>query len=263
MKILVLSDLHLDFAKFTPGVDPTIDLVILAGDISEGAQGMNWAHKTFLKQRVVYVAGNHEFYGHNIEEMSSHLRKLARASDIHYLERDSVEIGGVRFLGTTLWSDYELFGAEKQEESMSQASMYVNDFKCIRTSRDIAPSISDQVRLRAFTPADARDEFKQSAAWLEAELAAGDPARTVVVTHHAPHRFSIEPRFERDLLTGAFASDLTHLMGRSRYWIHGHMHSSSRYNVNGTEVIANPRGYMRRDGTMENSFFDPGLVIEI
>ncbi len=83
------------------------------------------------------------------------------------------------------------------------------------------------------------------------------------MTHHAPHRLSVEPRFSNDLLTGAFASDLTRLLGKSKFWIHGHMHSSSRYNLNGTEVVSNPRGYRCRDGAMENGAFDPGLVIEI
>jgi Icc-related predicted phosphoesterase len=114
-----------------------------------------------------------------------------------------------------------------------------------------------------FKPADARREHAMSTAWLASELAKGEPARTVIVTHHAPHRQSIAPRYARDPLTAAYASDLTRLMGKSRYWIHGHMHDSSRYTVDGTEVVSNPRGYMRRDGALENSAFDPTLVIEI
>jgi Icc-related predicted phosphoesterase len=90
-----------------------------------------------------------------------------------------------------------------------------------------------------------------------------DTSRTVVVTHHAPHFSSVEPRYAQDPTTGAFASDLTRLTGRSSLWIHGHMHHSSSYRVDGTEVLSNPRGYMRRDGSSENRLFEPGLLFEI
>lgn len=84
-----------------------------------------------------------------------------------------------------------------------------------------------------------------------------------MVTHHAPHSLSVEIRYINDLTTSCYVSDLERLMGKAKYWIHGHMHSSSRYHVDGTDVIANPRGYARWDGSNENPFFEPDLVIEI
>lgn len=267
-RILVLSDLHLEFGKLSPvhrdrRIDDGVDVVVLAGDIAEGVQGIRWARETFVTKEIVYVAGNHEFYDHNVDALTVYLREVAQRMDVHFLERDAVLIDGVRFLGTTLWTDFELFGSDTCEHAMSTAGRYMNDFKCIKTSHGFEREGDASIRQRIFTPSDARREHGLSTAWLEAELAAGDPEQTVVVTHHAPHMNSVEPRYANDRLTGAYASDLTRLLGKSRYWIHGHMHSSSRYTVNGTEVIANPRGYRRRDGSVENERFQPDLVIEV
>ena len=99
--------------------------------------------------------------------------------------------------------------------------------------------------------------------WLHRELQACDPDKTMVVTHHAPHRQSVQPRHENDILKAAYASDLEHLMGRSKLWAHGHMHNNSDYIISGTRVICNPRGYMIRDGSMENDGFNPVCVVEV
>jgi hypothetical protein len=103
--------------------------------------------------------------------------------------------------------------------------MCMNDFRLIHTTRP-TPNYAPNAKpgARRFYPQDAIEIHQESVAWLEAELAKGDPARTVVVTHHAPHFNSVEPRYAYDPTSGAFASDLTRLMGRSHLWIHGHMH---------------------------------------
>lgn len=100
---------------------------------------------------------------------------------------------------------------------------------------------------------------------LDAELAKGDPARTVVVTHHAPSRQSLHSRFGGDDLSPCYISDMPYLLGRSALWIHGHVHDSFDYEVEGTRVVANPRGYItsKRRGTPENGAFDPALVVQV
>lgn len=268
MRALVLSDLHLDFRKFSPvhkgkRIDDGVDVVVLAGDINEGVQGIRWARETFPTKEVIYIAGNHEYYDNNITALPQYLREVAQRMGVHYLERDTVEIKGVRFVGTTLWSDFEFFGVEKKEESIAESLRYMNDFRCIQTSKGFEREESGSIRQRLFAPEDAMAEFRLNVAWLESELEFGKPARTVVVTHHAPHSLSVEIRYINDLTTSCYVSDLERLMGKAKYWIHGHMHSSSRYHVDGTDVIANPRGYARWDGSNENPFFEPDLVIEI
>lgn len=267
MKALILSDLHLDFAKFQAEyegrrIDEGADVIVLAGDIHEGTGGIRWARATFAAKEIVYVAGNHEFYEHNMTVLSEELREVAKSMGVHFLERDAVEIQGVRFLGTTMWSDYEIYGPYMRKKMMREANMYVNDFKCITTSEGCARTQDGKLQKRLLAPADAIREHRNSVAWLENALTKGDADRTIVVTHHAPHMASVSPQYQTSTTNGAYVSDLTRLLGKSKYWIHGHMHSSSRYEVNGTEVVANPRGYQLRDGSTENPFFEPDLVIE-
>ena len=60
LRIRVLSDLHLEAAPFDPPA-AAADVVVLAGDIHNGAAGVEWAQRTF-EAPVLYVAGNHEPY---------------------------------------------------------------------------------------------------------------------------------------------------------------------------------------------------------
>lgn len=268
MKLLVLSDLHLEFGRLSTvkdgrGIEDGADVVVLAGDIAEGERGIRWARETFISKEIVYVAGNHEFYGHGFEALMDRMREVARQMDVHFLERDEVTISGVRFLGTTLWTNFELYGSPALAMHLSGKRM--NDFQYIKTFRGFARQADGCIGLRNFKPEDARQEHYLSVAWLDAELAKGDPARTVVVTHHAPSQQSLHPRFDGDDLSPCYISDLPHLLGRSALWIHGHVHNSFDYRVQGTRVVANPRGYItsKKHGTPENGAFDPALVVQL
>lgn len=116
-RLLVLSDLHVEFAPFVPDatVLQGVDAVVLAGDIHQGTRGIEWARKTFSSLPVIYVAGNHEFYGHHWDRLLDELRAAAELWDVHFLENDAVSLGGVRFLGCTLWSDFEYFGGRNRD----------------------------------------------------------------------------------------------------------------------------------------------------
>lgn len=230
MKLHILTDLHIEFGDFTPP-QTDADVVVLAGDIGLGLSGLRWAAQRFPDRPVIYVAGNHEFYRHDIRLLEQ-LRADA-PGNVHFLENDSVEIDGVRFLGATLWTDFELFGVAEQYFAMQHARQYMTDFTIIRNAG-----------LR-FTPNDALALHTQSRDWLTVMLAEPFDGRTVVVTHHAPSVQSIHTRYASDLLSAAFASNLETLMGRDRaaLWIHGHMHDSFDYEINGTRVLCNPRGY--------------------
>jgi len=109
MKLLILSDLHLEFHPFALDADVEFDAVVLAGDIhSQGGRAIEWAAETFAGKPVVYVAGNHEYYGAVMQEEIAEMRRLAEATGIQFLDCDEVVIGGVRFLGCTLWTDFAL-----------------------------------------------------------------------------------------------------------------------------------------------------------
>jgi predicted phosphodiesterase len=251
MKLHVLSDLHLEFADFIPG-PADADVVVLAGDIGKGAHGIGWARATFPDHDIIYVAGNHEFYGCNRLEILAKLRIEARECGVHFLDDEAVVIDGVRFLGTTLWTDFELFGSDDKPWCMKDAGDFMNDFRVIYEG--------DKV----FSPMDSVRLHQKSLAWLEHELQRPFDGKTVVVTHHLPSRQSVAERFQKSALSAAFASNLEHLLGEPAVlWIHGHTHDSMDYEVMGTRVICNPRGYVLSSSGPENFDFDPGLVVEV
>ena len=252
MKIHILSDLHLGFSGFEqPRTDA--DVVVLAGDIARPRAAAEWA--LGFDRPVLYVPGNHEFYGGTLQGTIDELSRLLAGSHVELLDDTEVVMGGVRFLGSILWTDFRVCGeGEAQAAAMAEAQRLMRDFSRIGNDATGGP----------FTPQDSAARFAQHAAWLQSRLAAPHAGPTVVVTHHAPARESIHPRFAGSLLNAGFVSDAEHLLGADRVqlWIHGHTHDSFDYAVNGTRVVCNPRGYAK-DGVPENARFDPQLIVEV
>jgi len=248
MRLHILSDLHLEFEPFTPPA-VEVDVVILAGDVGTGRNGLKWALKTFPDRPVIYVLGNHEFYGQKLQKLIKELQELADGTNIRLLENEQCSIGEVVFLGATLWTDFGLNGNPVVSEVVAQTGM--NDYRRIRT----LPRYS---RLR---PSDTRRLHMQSRQWLEDQVFSLKGRKVVVVTHHAPSRESIPPAFDGDPCNPAFASDLSRFIVESeaRLWVHGHIHCCCDYAVGKTRVIANPRGYP----TEPRTGFDPGLIVEV
>lgn len=253
MKLNILSDLHLGQGELPPPATDA-DVVVLAGDIARPAQAIAWASR--LGKPVLYVLGNHEFYGGSIAGAAAQAKSLCEGTAIRVLDDESTVVGNVRFLGSTLWTDFLLFGeGDGRQAAMAEAGRYMRDFSRIRLADGLEG---------LFRPEDSALLFRRHAAWLERELAAPHDGPTVVITHHAPSTRSIHPRFEGSMLNACFVSNAEHLLGGDRVplWIHGHTHDSFDYTVDGTRVVCNPRGYAR-DGVNENVRFDAGLVIEV
>ncbi len=253
MKIALLSDLHLSVHPLALDVPPA-DVVVLAGDLQRPAAAMAWARQ--LNRPTVFVAGNHEFYGSDLVTTMTQLRTHAEGSSVRVLECDEWRHGSVRFLGSTLWSDYRLFASPQQrDEALAKAMELVRDFSRIRVAPDFAAP---------FTPAVSQMLFDQSVAWMEERFAEPFDGPTVVVTHFAPARGSIAPQFAGSPLNACFVSNLEAriLRWQPRLWLHGHVHDSFDYQLGATRVVANPRGYAPQ-GVVENKAFAPGLVLEI
>ena len=252
MKLNILSDLHLTFADM-PLPQNEADVVVLAGDIARPAKAMAWASR--FGKPVLYVAGNHEFYGGSMPEVSEELKRLCAGTRVRVLDNDAVVIDGVRFLGTTLWTDFLLYPQRaRRKAALDEAMHLMYDFKKIRSG--------DGQHL--FTPEDSASLFQANATWLAARFAEPHDGPTVVITHHAPSPRSIHPRFADSLLNPCFISDAESLVEASgaALWIHGHTHDSFDYAIAGTRVVCNSRGYWL-EGRNENARFDADFVVEI
>ena len=253
MRLHILSDLHLSQGAFVVP-ETGADLVVLAGDIARPKEALAWA--TALAKPVLYVPGNHEFYGSSIDGTRRELARLSAGTNVRVLDDDEAIVGGVRFLGSTLWTDFRLFGdGAGREAAIADALRHIRDF-----SRIVADDASGDL----FTPEASAARFASHAAWLAAKLSSAHAGPTVVVTHHAPSRGSIHPRYADSLLNAGFVSDVAHLAGgdRARLWIHGHTHDSFDYDLGGTRVVCNPRGYAK-NGVNENAAFDPAFTVDV
>ena len=253
MKLNILSDLHLSLETLAPP-QTEAEVVILAGDIARPKEAIRWASS--LGKPVLYVAGNHEFYGGSIPGTIAELKALCTGTSIRVLDDDEAVIDGVRFLGTTLWTDFRLFGdGAKRTAAMLESLRTMRDYSRIRLDDDSGTLL---------TPESSAALFAAHCGWLERKLAEPYPGPTVVITHHAPSKKSIHRRYADSLLNACFVTDVERLAGADRVqlWVHGHTHDSFDYLINGTRVVCNPRGYAQ-NGVDENPQFDARYVIEV
>ncbi|NTV71403.1 MAG: hypothetical protein HGA71_14810 [Azonexaceae bacterium] len=264
MRIQIASDLHLEHLEWRfpdyRGVEPTdADILVLAGDIANASHALELFGDWPVP--VIYVPGNHEYYGHTLAEVQAEFAWKADAfPKINVLNSGVKIIEGIRFIGCTLWSDYDLFGDQYRELAMAACANSLPDHTVIKVEADVP-----------FSPAFARELHLKQRAWLRARLDEPFAGKTVVVTHHAPAPGSLHPIFEKDLVSAAFVSDLTDMLGVAALHIHGHTHHSFDYNVKGTRVISNPMGYAKgvkivaspAELQRENADFKAQFVVEL
>lgn len=243
MNIQVISDVHLEFGSFELP-DKNCDVLIAAGDIGVGVEGLEWLQS--LDVPVIYVAGNHEYWGYELNDLSDQLKDLSKGSNVHYLEKNSVIIEGIRFIGCTLWTD---FNETDDQNVMEELQSMMNDFRYI--------SFDDG----AVTPEHFIKINQESKKWLNRELTKKHNGATVVVTHHAPcvKSWASDPD---DYLKYAYCNELDVVLKENDIdlWVHGHIHHSNDYNKHGVRVVSNPRGYKGYQ-IVEN--FNPGKTIRI
>lgn len=252
MRVQILSDIHVEFGNRMPPPAPDADVVVLAGDIAPyRAEVLEDIAETLSGSRVLYVPGNHEFYGGDIDAVRAAMARDCARLGIELLDRRALTIDGVRFIGATLWTDFALDGVAEAFAAQQTARRQMADFRVIRPGRV------------AFTPAGSVRRHEADRDFIERELrnAADERLAAVVVTHHAPTPRSIRPWFHGNALNPAFASRLDGLIATYQppLWIHGHMHDSVDEQLGGTRVVANPGGY----APSENPRFDPALCVDV
>lgn len=255
MKIALYSDLHLEFMRDAPWQPPALDadVVILAGDIDRHTRGIEWSRGAFPYSRILYVAGNHEFYGGSLLDLAQ-LREAATCANIDFLENDCVVIDGVRFLGAVLWSSFTLYGeGEHQALAMRSAKNSINDYHIIRGSDGKPLEPRETARLHSKT-----------VAFLTSELAKPFDGKTVVVTHFSPHGGTIHPAHEGNPLTPYFATDLSWLIAQNKIdlWAFGHSHTNNDFIAEGgCRILSNQRGYAREAANGKG--FREDLIIDL
>lgn len=263
MRIQIASDLHLEFLQRSFPREQLIapaygaDALVLAGDIANGTQAIGLFADWPVP--VLYLAGNHEFYGHDMNELRAQLREKAQGTSVRFLDNDVVDFDGVRVLGATLWTDYRLLPGHTQHELMHRAEQSLSDHRVIKTGG------------ARFTAQHALIEHERSCAWLTRQLNEPYNGQTVVISHHGPHLLSVHPRYIGDTLNAAFVSDLSALVVKADLWVHGHVHDSFDYRAGKCRVVANPLGYVRetrssakaRELQYENPAFDWTCVVDV
>lgn len=277
MKIQLLSDLHLETEVFDPEPHPQADLLVLAGDIGSYQAGSRLLDDDFgltrfsphhsAWRRVLYVPGNHEYDAREFDATHARLREVCEHLGITWLEREVQVIDGVRFIGTTLWSDFDALASPldgpaprgalppHRHRAYRAANFYLQKYSFLR---DGQVTLADGVRELGLA----------CQAWLRDALAQAFDGPTVVVTHFAPSLRSADPRYGLTPGTAGFCNALDHLLPHADLWLHGHLHCPIDYLAEGVHqgrryrcrVVANPLGYASKG---EQDGFRPGLIIDV
>lgn len=269
VRFQVVSDLHLERLPLALQALPSIkphpwaDALVLAGDIHSGVGVL----KAFASWPVpvFYVLGNHEFWGFDRKQLIHELRQQALGTPVCFLENDESLFKGVRVLGATLWTDYELDPLQPRFKAMQTAAAYMKEHQLVQEDGLM------------FMPEHALAAHQESRTWLQQKLAVPHEGPTLVVTHFAPHKHSVHPKYLENKTNAAFVSHLPELVSQSTAWVHGHCHDSFDYPVGRAQVVANPRGYVNAASAirtdvplerqthleMENHYFDPLFLLEL
>jgi hypothetical protein len=286
VNIQLLSDLHLESNPyFKPRPLPGADVLVLAGDIGSYQQGSlltSLAIGDFGLARfsplptaqggagwptpVLFVPGNHEYDGQEFDEADARLREACQRLGIVWLERECVRLQGVRFIGCTLWTDFDALTTsansrdpaapgritlseqlKMREKAFRAANFYLKKNHALRLGQ---PMLAEGVR----------EEGLRSQAWLRQALAVPFDGPTVVVTHFAPSLLSADPRYGLTPGSAGFCNSLDELLPLAKVWLHGHLHCPNDYVRQGCRVVANPLGYARKG---EQEGFRPSLRIAV
>lgn len=236
MKIWTISDLHIDFVIPELFEHPAHDLIVMAGDLSDG----DFDPVPFLlgeftddeRSKLIFVAGNHEAYNVGLDAIPGHLKRLREETGIITLDRETVEIDGQRILGCTMWTP-------------------------LHPSLDTLGG--DLSAIPGFSGGAWRAAHERDRIWLEETVREGD----IVVTHHSPSWSGLDGSMQQNprlmgMSSGYFA-DMTDLIEQRSpaLWVHGHTHVTLEYAVGQTKVVSNAAGRGRA------MMFEPGYVVEL
>ena len=238
MKIQLLSDLHLEFdPPELPIISQEADVIIYAGDVSSRKDLALDYFKNVRKEteaKILYVLGNHEFYGKFLHSGSVYKHILREVPNLDVLDRDALLYQGVRFIGCTLWTDFD----DRRSESAARLGM--SDYVKIRKMGkyynteyiDTVDILNEHYKCRDFL----REEFYH---------ASFSSYPVVVITHHSPSFYCVPEGRRGHPMNGAFYVELSDLMiaHKPALWLYGHTHEVHRTTIGDTELLCNSWGY--------------------
>jgi predicted phosphodiesterase len=301
MKIAIASDVHLEFGFLDLKNTEEADVLVLSGDILVERDLDMWDIRQvefgvmsersqmfhrFMQQcaaeftHVIYVAGNHEHYhGDYATTLPSLKRKLEYIKNLHILDKETVKLGDITFIGGTLWTDMN----KEDPLTLYHIKSMMNDFRCVSHSGRVvnyrAKVIVDKpvnmtddefwalpesertkevfkTRTATFGPEDAVEDHKQMLTFIQSVIEGKSEEKFVVCGHHAPSRKSTHPRYKNEeLMNGGYSSSLDEYImehPQIKLWTHGHTHEDFDYVIGSTRVVCNPRGYINYEGRANN-----------
>ena len=299
MKIAICSDIHLEFGAISLENTENAEVLILSGDICVAKEILDRdpyetrfddkssrIHLFFQEccarfKHVVYISGNHEHYHGDFAETFKIFReRLGYLANLHILDKESVLINDVMFIGGTLWTD---MNKEDGITLMHMKSM-MNDFRTVKNSNRMVSrkvmkykkdengqyvsEIKDGVNVMieegfefkeyvsTFSPEDAVEDHKKMLGYLKVMLEGKHDQKFVVVGHHAPTKLSTHPRYADELImNGGYSSDLSEFIldyPQIKLWTHGHTHEEFDYLIGTTRIVCNPRGYINYEDRADN-----------
>lgn len=258
LKLRIVSDLHLDGCMMSARPDVGADVALVAGDSVNGnniERLPEILEHLFPEPKILVIMGNHEGYRQfDFDQMCSKFAASCAGTRVVPLQRDSLELpGGIVVIGATLWTDFELFGKHRIDDSMAAAASCMMDYRVLG---------KNGVPIR---PDDSLAWHVADRAWIAEQALIHHDKRLVCMTHHGPRRESLAKKYAMDASSAGFISHLPDsVFAPFELWIHGHTHTSFDYKVGGCRVLCNPRGYTSMpDVALENPRFDPDLVVEI
>jgi hypothetical protein len=271
MQIQLVSDLHLEVhPHYCPQPAPGAQLLVLAGDIGSYQTGSLLAGDDFGLERfspklgwpvpVLYVPGNHEYDNLDFDEAHARLRETCDRLGITWLEREVVTMGRLRFVGTTLWADFDALVTDRDRAEPGQSRLHKKREKAFRAANYYLQKTGTT---RAGEPMLApawREQGLVCEHWLQRALAEPFEGTTVVVTHFAPSLRSADPRYGLTPGTAGFCNSLDELLPHAQLWLHGHLHCQHDYVAEGCRVVANTLGYAARG---EQEGFREQLLVQV
>jgi Icc-related predicted phosphoesterase len=281
MKIQLLSDLHLEaHPQWVAQPAPDADLLVLAGDIGSYQAGSLLTDSDFGLSRfsplhswptpVLFVPGNHEYDTLDFDAAHTRLRETCIRLGITWLEREAITLNGlapdvnssndsIRFIGTTLWSDFDALAAQSPRDGCSETSLLRSREKAYRAANYYLRKTGTTWRGELMLAEQVRELSLDCQQWLRLALSEPFDGTTVVITHFAPSLQSADPRYGLTPGTAGFCNHLDDLLPHAQLWLHGHLHAPSDYVKSGCRIVANPLGYVRK---REQELFIPKMTID-